>query len=122
MLMLVLGDNLLVMFVGWEGVGLCSYLLIGFWYLEDHNAMCGQKAFVVNRIGDYGFLLGIFLLFWSFYEVGVPTIEFREMAANIGLLAEHTVTLPAWLGFLPGFPTWGSTDPGRPFPVYRCLR
>ncbi|MEE8386134.1 MAG: proton-conducting transporter membrane subunit, partial [Dehalococcoidia bacterium] len=47
MLMLVLGDNLLVLFVGWEGVGLCSYLLIGFWFLEDHNAMCGQKAFVV---------------------------------------------------------------------------
>ncbi len=62
MLMLVLGDNLLVLFVGWEGVGLCSYLLIGFWYLEDHNAVCGQKAFVVNRIGDFGFLLGIFLL------------------------------------------------------------
>jgi NADH-quinone oxidoreductase subunit L len=106
MLMLILGDNLLVMFVGWEGVGLCSYLLIGFWYLEDHNAMCGQKAFVVNRIGDFGFLLGIFLLFWAFAEAGTPTIEFREMAAQIGSLAERSVELPGWLGFLPGHPSW----------------
>jgi NADH-quinone oxidoreductase subunit L len=88
MLMLVLGDNLLVMFVGWEGVGLCSYLLIGFWYLDDANAAAGQKAFVVNRIGDFGFLLGIFLLFWSFASVGAPTVEFREMAANVGLLSD----------------------------------
>jgi NADH-quinone oxidoreductase subunit L len=106
MLMLVLGDNLLVMFVGWEGVGLCSYLLIGFWYLEDHNAMCGQKAFVVNRIGDFGFLIGIFLLFWAFQQAGHPTIEYREMAAQIGAIGERTVELPGWLGFLPGFPTW----------------
>ncbi len=106
MLVLVLGDNLLVLFVGWEGVGLCSYLLIGFWYLDDHNAMCGQKAFIVNRIGDFGFLLGIFLLFWAFFEAGHPTIEFYAMREHVGLVAERTVTLPAWLGFLPGFPTW----------------
>jgi len=109
MLMLVLGDNLLVMFVGWEGVGVCSYLLIGFWYLEDHNAMCGQKAFVVNRIGDLGFLLGVFLLFWAFYDAGpeYATIEFRAMAANIDQITGRTVELPAFLSFLPGFPTWG---------------
>jgi len=107
MLMLVLGDNLLVMFVGWEGVGLCSYLLIGFWYLEDANAAAGQKAFVVNRIGDFGFLLGIFLLFWSFASAGMPTVEFREMAANVGLLSERVVALPSALSFLPGFPSWG---------------
>ena len=107
MLMLVLGDNLLVMFVGWEGVGLCSYLLIGFWYLDDANAAAGQKAFVVNRIGDFGFLLGIFLLFWSFAGAGVPTIEFREMAANVGLLSDRVVELPGVLSFLPGFPSWG---------------
>ncbi len=107
MLMLVLGDNLLVMFVGWEGVGLCSYLLIGFWYLEDANAAAGQKAFVVNRIGDFGFLLGIFLLFWSFADAGMPTVEFREMAANVGLLSERVVALPSALSFLPGFPSWG---------------
>ena len=107
MLMLVLGDNLLVMFVGWEGVGLCSYLLIGFWYLDDANAAAGQKAFVVNRIGDFGFLLGIFLLFWSFASAGAPTVEFREMAANVGLLSDRVVALPGWLSFLPGFPSWG---------------
>lgn len=106
MLMLVMGDNLLVLFVGWEGVGLCSYLLIGFWYLDDHNARCGQKAFVVNRIGDFGFLIGIFLLFWAFAGAGYPTIEFQAMAQHVGTIAEQTVTLPSWLGFLPAFPTW----------------
>ncbi len=106
MLTLVLGDNLLVMFVGWEGVGLCSYLLIGFWYLEDQNAMCGQKAFLVNRIGDFGLLLGIFLLFWSFASVGSPTVDFHEMSANVSKLADRMVELPAALSFLPAFPAW----------------
>jgi NADH-quinone oxidoreductase subunit L len=106
MLMLVLGDNLLVLFVGWEGVGLCSYLLIGFWFLDDHNAFCGQKAFVVNRIGDFGFLIGIFILFWALFDAGVPTVEFRAMAAHIDSIAERNVELPAALGFLPGFPSW----------------
>jgi NADH-quinone oxidoreductase subunit L len=107
MLMLVLGNNLLVLFVGWEGVGLCSYLLIGFWYLEDHNAMCGQKAFVVNRIGDFGFLLGIFLIFWAFFRAGEPTIEFQAMAAHVDRVAAQTIELPAALSFLPAFPNWG---------------
>jgi NADH-quinone oxidoreductase subunit L len=106
MLMLVLGDNLLVMFIGWEGVGLCSYLLIGFWFLEAHNAYCGQKAFVVNRIGDFAFLIGVFLLFWAFFDAGTPTVDFRAMSAHIDELAGKNVELPAALGFLPGFPTW----------------
>ena len=63
MLVLVLGDSLPVMFVGWEGVGLCSYLLIGFWYQTTANADAGKKAFITNRIGDFGFLIGMFLLF-----------------------------------------------------------
>jgi NADH-quinone oxidoreductase subunit L len=63
MLILVLADNLVLLFVGWEGVGLCSYLLIGFWYDKTENANAGKKAFLVNRIGDAGFLLGLFLLF-----------------------------------------------------------
>jgi NADH-quinone oxidoreductase subunit L len=62
MLILVLGDSLLVTFVGWEGVGLCSYLLIGFWFDKEANATAGRKAFVVNRVGDFGMLLAIFLL------------------------------------------------------------
>ncbi|MGZ6480407.1 MAG: proton-conducting transporter transmembrane domain-containing protein, partial [Bdellovibrionales bacterium] len=66
MLVLVLGDNLLITFVGWEGVGLCSYLLIGFWFTDSQKAAAGMKAFVTNRIGDAGFLIGIFLLFFTY--------------------------------------------------------
>ena len=65
MLMLVLGDNLIIMFFGWEGVGLCSYLLIGFWYKDIKKAKAGMKAFVVNRIGDFGFVVGMSALFWG---------------------------------------------------------
>ena len=64
MLILVLGASFPVMFVGWEGVGLCSYLLIGFWFNEQVNADAGKKAFIVNRIGDFGFLVAMFLIFW----------------------------------------------------------
>src|SRR5512143_3034256 len=62
MLTLVLADNFLLMFVGWEGVGLCSYLLIGFWYQKKSASDAGKKAFIVNRIGDFGFMLGAFML------------------------------------------------------------
>jgi NADH-quinone oxidoreductase subunit L len=62
MLMLVLGNNLLLLFIGWEGVGLCSYLLIGFWYKDLANAKAANKAFIVNRIGDWGLTLALFLL------------------------------------------------------------
>ena len=66
MLVLVLGSNFLVMFVGWEGVGLCSYLLIGFYYAKKSASDAGKKAFIVNRIGDFGFVLGVLLLFVKF--------------------------------------------------------
>ncbi len=82
MLTLVMGDNLLLMFVGWEGVGLCSYALIGFWYAEWANASAGNKAFIVNRIGDFGFTLGAFLLFWAMADAGHPTVIFRELAQH----------------------------------------
>jgi NADH-quinone oxidoreductase subunit L len=65
MLLLVMGDNFILMFFGWEGVGLCSYLLIAFWYTDSQKAAAGMKAFVTNRFGDFGFLLGLFLLFWA---------------------------------------------------------
>jgi NADH-quinone oxidoreductase subunit L len=74
MLILVLGDSLPVMFVGWEGVGLCSYLLIGFWYSETPNATAGKKAFITNRIGDFGFLLGMFLLFQATGTLNMPGV------------------------------------------------
>ena len=65
MLLLVMGDNFILMFFGWEGVGLCSYLLIAFWYTDPEKAKAGMKAFVVNRFGDFGFIAGVFLLFWG---------------------------------------------------------
>ena len=79
MLMLVLGSNFLVMFVGWEGVGLCSYLLIGYWYEKKSASDAGKKAFITNRIGDWGFLLGVFLIFVTF-----GTFDFREVADGRG--------------------------------------
>jgi NADH-quinone oxidoreductase subunit L len=74
MLILVLAANMPVMFIGWEGVGLCSFLLIGFWYERDDYAYAGRKAFVVNRIGDFSFLLGMFLLFWATQGVSVEQL------------------------------------------------
>ncbi|RPH92485.1 NADH-quinone oxidoreductase subunit L, partial [candidate division KSB1 bacterium] len=74
MLLLVMGNNFLLMFVGWEGVGLCSYLLIGFWYTEDAKATAGKKAFIVNRIGDFGFLIAIFLIWTTF-----GTVQFSKL-------------------------------------------
>src|SRR6266540_1275922 len=74
MLTLVLGNNFLVMFVGWEGVGLCSYLLIGYWYEKKSASDAGKKAFITNRIGDWGFILGVFLIFSTF-----GTLDFRAV-------------------------------------------
>ena len=92
MFLLVLGDNYLVMFVGWEGVGLCSYLLIGFWYEKQSASDAGKKAFIVNRIGDAGFLLGMFLI-WTltgsltYTEVFKAAPEMSAAAASaVGLL------------------------------------
>src|SRR5688572_14913721 len=81
MLVLVLGANLPVMFVGWEGVGLCSYLLIGFWFKKPSAADAGKKAFVVNRIGDFGFIIGMFAIFWAF-----GTLDFQEVATRVAAL------------------------------------
>jgi NADH-quinone oxidoreductase subunit L len=77
MLILVLANNLPVMFIGWEGVGLCSYLLIGFWFTNESYATAGRKAFVVNRIGDFAFLLGMFLIFQQ-----VGTLTFTALDAD----------------------------------------
>ena len=74
MLTLVLAGNVVLMFVGWEGVGLCSYLLIGFWFLKQSAISAGKKAFITTRIGDFGFTVGILLLFWTFGSVDYVTI------------------------------------------------
>src|SRR5262249_17427915 len=86
MLTLVLGDNLLLMFVGWEGVGLRSWGLIGFWYKELPNTTAGNKAFIVNRIGDFGFARGILAPVWALDGRGRGTLVFRDMAARAHLL------------------------------------
>ncbi len=85
MLVLVLAGNFLVLFAGWEGVGLCSYLLIGFWYEKTSAADAGKKAFLTNRIGDVGCLLGIFLVFFTF-----GTLDFREVAAAAAAMPRET--------------------------------
>jgi NADH-quinone oxidoreductase subunit L len=85
MLVLVLGANFLVMFVGWEGVGLCSYLLIGFWYQKQSASDAGKKAFIVNRIGDWGFLLGVLLTFVRF-----GSLDFQDVARGAAALSPET--------------------------------
>src|SRR5438034_1157084 len=79
MLTLVLANNYLLMFVGWEGVGLCSYLLIGFWFTRKSAADAGKKAFIVNRVGDFGFILAIMLIYWTFER-----IDFAGVFARLG--------------------------------------
>lgn len=88
MLILVLGDSLLTMFVGWEGVGLCSYLLIGFWFNDSAKAAAGMKAFITNRIGDAAFIIGMFILFTTF-----GTLNMHEL----NMLAPTTLEA-SWLG------------------------
>ncbi|WP_419847719.1 NADH-quinone oxidoreductase subunit L [Candidatus Poriferisocius sp.] len=81
MLMLVLGDNLLLTFLGWEGVGACSYLLISFWFTDEANASAGKKAFVTNRVGDWGFLVAMFLAFLTFGSLQYGEI-FYDLESN----------------------------------------
>jgi NADH-quinone oxidoreductase subunit L len=87
MLVLVMANNYVIMFMGWELVGLCSYLLIGFWFEDIKNAIAGKKAFVVNRVGDFGFILGVFLIILAF-----GTAEFTELFEAV----EHTQTIELW--------------------------
>lgn len=115
MLLLVLGENLLLLFVGWEGVGLCSYLLIGFWYTDDEKASAGKKAFIVNRIGDAGFLLGMFLLFWTLGEKGIWTLSFSEIQQHVSVLPVDIVTIICLLLFV------GATGKSAQIPLYVWL-
>ena len=121
MLMLVMADNLLLMFVGWEGVGLCSYLLIGFWFEHKPNAVAGMKAFIVNRVGDFGFLIGVLILFWGTYNIGNPTFAFADIKANAALLnglkfgSVPLVTIVCLLLF------FGATGKSAQIPLYVWL-
>jgi NADH-quinone oxidoreductase subunit L len=114
MLVLVLGSTFPVMFVGWEGVGLCSYLLIGFWFRKQSAADAGKKAFVVNRIGDFGFILGMFMIFGIF-----GTLDFQEVAYHASQRAPElsmgALTIATLLLFL------GATGKSAQIPLYVWL-
>jgi NADH-quinone oxidoreductase subunit L len=114
MLVLVLGSSFLTMFVGWEGVGLCSYLLIGYWYEKKSASDAGKKAFIVNRIGDWGFVLGVFLIFYTF-----GTLDFRMVAnaaASMPVEAQFgVISLICLLLFI------GATGKSAQIPLYVWL-
>jgi len=112
MLMLVLGDNLLLTFLGWEGVGACSYLLISFWFTDEANATAGKKAFVTNRIGDWGFMVAIFLTFFTFGSVAYVDVLDTTAA---GTVAQSTATFVAVMLFV------GAIGKSAQFPLYLWL-
>ncbi len=118
MLVLVMGDNLLLLFLGWEGVGLCSYLLIGFWYKNKDYVNAGKKAFIVNRIGDFGFLIGIFLIFQYFGTLNVAGIQdfLVKHPGEVKLLVEGgVITIITLLLFV------GATGKSAQIPLYVWL-
>lgn len=95
MLLLVMGSNYLLMFVGWEGVGLCSYLLIGFWFKNTEYNNAAKKAFIINRIGDLGLILGVIMIFIHFGSVSYPEVfaQASTMTAGSGILTAITILL-----------------------------
>jgi NADH-quinone oxidoreductase subunit L len=116
MLILVLGNSFPLMFVGWEGVGLASYLLIGFWYDDPEKAYAGRKAFIVNRIGDFGFILGIFLIFFVFGSASYG--EVFKKALDPGFMSgipTAAITVIALLLFV------GAVGKSAQFPLYVWL-
>ena len=110
MLVLVLADNFLLSFLGWEGVGACSYFLISFWFSRETAAVAGKKAFVTNRIGDFGFMVAMFLIFAS-----VGTLEYQGVFERVDSLATVTATAIALLLFL------GACGKSAQLPLYVWL-
>src|SRR5206468_3779524 len=110
MLVLVLGSSFLVTFLGWEGVGLCSYLLVSFWFQRNSAAVAGKKAFVTTRIGDFGFMVAMFLIF---AELG--SLDYGAMSAGAHTLAAGTATVIALLLFL------GAIGKSAQFPLHVWL-
>ncbi|HUO05632.1 MAG TPA: NADH-quinone oxidoreductase subunit L [Candidatus Binataceae bacterium] len=127
MLTLVLADNLLLMFVGWEGVGLCSFALIGFWYKVLANTTAGNKAFIVNRIGDWSFTIAIYTLFAALYSIGHPTLVIREIAKYApqlqGMPLEFAGYHTSWMlvGFVTLLMFGGATAKSAQIPLYVWL-
>ncbi len=120
MLLLVLGNNLLVLFVGWEGVGLCSYLLIGFYFEEKFPPEAGKKAFIVNRIGDFAFLVGMFAVFQKFGTLHLATITERVIADPAAALQPFALGLSA-AGFIALCFFVGATGKSAQIPLYVWL-
>jgi len=127
MLVLVLGDNMWLMFVGWEGVGLCSFALIGFWYKVQANTTAGNKAFIVNRVGDLAFVIALYSLFAGLQAVGHPTLVTREVAQYAPLLQGVPIGFAGFLSGhqLVGFVTLlmfiGATGKSAQIPLYVWL-
>ena len=115
MLVLVLADSLPLLFVGWEGVGLCSYLLIGFWFEDPAKAAAGKKAFVVNRIGDFGVLIAMFLIFWTLQGAGAPGLTFAAMRSHAEAFTPAVATSICLLLFL------GAAGKSAQIPLYVWL-
>jgi len=121
MLILVLADNIILMFVGWEGVGLCSYLLIGFWYENINNSIAGKKAFITNRIGDAFFISGIIITYFILSSNGIFDMKFSTINSNINLFYNTSIfgysslTLITLLFFI------GATGKSAQFPLYVWL-
>lgn len=115
MLLLVMGANLPLLFFGWEGVGLCSYLLIGFWYSDTEKANAGKKAFVVNRVGDLGFLIGMFLIFKQFGTLDLYAINNLVTEDAGALMAGGFATLTCLALFV------GATGKSAQIPLYVWL-
>ncbi|HEY5974775.1 MAG TPA: NADH-quinone oxidoreductase subunit L [Geobacteraceae bacterium] len=117
MLLLVLGGNMLLMFVGWEGVGLCSYLLIGYYFHKKSAGDAGKKAFVMNRVGDFGFLIGLFTIFWWLgSNHNIWTVNFVELSKASELLPYGGVVTIATLCFF-----LGATGKSAQIPLYTWL-
>jgi NADH-quinone oxidoreductase subunit L len=119
MLTLVLANNFLLMFVGWEGVGLCSYLLIGFWFTRKSATDAGKKAFIVNRVGDFGFILAIMLIYWTFERVDFQGVFLQLQNAELfpvePLGSVGTLTTICLLLFV------GAVGKSAQFPLYVWL-
>ncbi len=113
MLILVMGDSYLMMFVGWEGVGLCSYLLIGFWFKNIDYSKAAKKAFVINRIGDFGFLLGMFMLFSQFGSLSYENVLFNN--PSLAGTSPYIITVATLLLFV------GAMGKSAQIPLYTWL-
>src|SRR6202161_181779 len=116
MLILILAANYVLLFVGWEGVGLCSYLLVGFYFLRKSAADAGKKAFIVNRIGDFGFMLGMFLLFKTFGTLDFVPLFAKAVPMPAESIGQYgTLTIACLLLFV------GATGKSAQLPLYVWL-